>query len=233
MGVKLAIAARRELRRLGHQPPGHRKRRARRERDPDAGAGPRIVEQFQHALAVAQDRLLILHDFVGRQAAVLLRKAHRPAGHRHAQAELARFLDLDVDRVLEPRREQIVMIGRRRAAGKHQLGQGKPHRDAQVARLHPRPDRRERGQPGDQIAVDRRRVGAGQRLVEMMMRVDEAGQHHMTRRVERSPDRRRRRPAARHQFDDARPLDHHAALGALGENGERVLDPQAHEGGAF
>ena len=65
-------------------------------------AGLGIMEQFQHAFAVGEDRLLILHDLVGRQAAVLLRQVHRTARHRHAQAELARLLDFDVDRILQP-----------------------------------------------------------------------------------------------------------------------------------
>ena len=69
---------------------------------------------------------------------------------------------------------------------------------------------------------------AGQRLVEMMMRVDEARQHDMTRGVERRVDRRRRRAAHCDEFDDARPLDDEAARGARRENGERVLDPDAH-----
>ena len=50
-------------------------------------------------------------------------------------------------------------------------------------------------------------MGAGQRLKEMMMRVDEAGQHDMARGVERRVDRRSRRSAPRDQLDDARPLD--------------------------
>ena len=66
---------------------------------------------------------------------------HRAARDRHAQAERPRLLDLDVDRILEARREQIMMIGRRRAAGKHQLGQRQPHRQTQMLRLQPRPDR--------------------------------------------------------------------------------------------
>ena len=89
----------------------------------------------------------------------------------------------------------------------------------------PRPDRRQSEQPADQVLVDRRGMGARQRLVEMMMRVDEAGQHDMARGFECRIDRRRRRLAARDKFDDARPLDHNAAFRALGKNGKRVFDP--------
>jgi hypothetical protein len=38
--------------------------------------------------------------------------------------------------------------------------------------------------------------------------------------------RRRRRTSCRHQFDDATALQHDAAFGAFGENGEGILDPE-------
>ena len=92
----------------------------------------------------------------------------------------------------------------------------------------PRPDRVERLQPGKQLLVDRFRMGAGQRLVEMMMRVDEAGQHDMAARRRSSRRPARRRGAAGHELDDPAVLDDEAAVGALGENRERVFDPQPH-----
>ena len=72
-------------------------------------------------------------------------------------------------------------------------------------------------------------MGAGQRLVEMMMRVDEPGQHDMARRVERRIPRGGGRLAPPDAFDDFRLLDDHAALRSRREDGDRVLDPQAHE----
>ena len=68
-------------------------------------------------------------------------------------------------------------------------------------------------------------VGARQRLVEVMMGVDEPRQDDMARGVERRLGRNRRRSAARDAFDDLGPFDHDSALGVGCEDGERVLDP--------
>ena len=126
MGVQLAIIVLGQRGAVAHQPLVDRERRARGQRDADLRSRPGIVEQLQHALAVLEDRILVLHDDVGGKAAVLLAQVHRAARHRHAHAELARRLDLDVDRVLQPRREQIMVIGRRRAAREHQFGEREP-----------------------------------------------------------------------------------------------------------
>src|ERR1700754_560262 len=117
-----------------------------------------------------------------------------------------------------------MMIGRGGAAGQQQFRHR--HRDPEVERLRrqPRPYRIERLQPGKQLAVQRRRQRPGQRLVEVMMGVDQARQHHMVARLEEC--RRCRRLAAfGHQFDDPALLDYDPALGAFGEDGQRVLDP--------
>ena len=70
-------------------------------------------------------------------------------------------------------------------------------------------------------------MGAGQRLVEMVVRVDEPRQHDMARGVERRVDALRRL-ALPHTLGDPRPLDDEPALGAVGENRQRVLDPSPH-----
>ena len=228
MGVQLAVVALGEPRGLAHQPLVDRERRTGRERDADLRAGLRIVEELQHALAVGENRLLVLHHRIGRQAALPLAAVHRAARHRHAQPERARLLDLDVDGVFQALGKEIVMIGRGGAARQHQFGQGEARGEAKLTRLQPRPDRIERHQPGEQFAINRGGVGAGQGLEEMMMRVDEAGQRDVARGVENHLDRRRRLAPARDRLSDAPVLDDEAALGACRENGERVLDPGAH-----
>ncbi len=110
------------------------------------------------------------------------------------------------------------MVGRRRAARQHQLGQRELGGDLQLLRLQPRPDRIERRQPGKQLLVDGLRVRAGQRLVEMMMGVDQPRQHDMAAGVERGVHGRGGRGGAGDQFDDAAVLDDEAALGACREN---------------
>ena len=178
-----------------------------------------------HAFAVGQNRILVLHHAVGRQAAILLRPIHRAARQQHANAEPLGGSDLDIDGVLEPGRKDVVMVGRGGAARQQQFRHR--HGDAEIERFRrqPRPDRIQRLQPWKQFAIERRRQRPGQRLVEMMMGVDQAGQHDVVARVIYGGVGGRRFPAARHQFDDLAAADHNAAFGAVGENRKRILDP--------
>ena len=228
MRVKLAVVALGEARAFPHQLPVDREGRARRERDADPRAGLRVVEQLQHPLAVGDDRVRVLHHVVGRQAAVLRRQVHRAARHRHPHAEAKRLLDRDVDGVLESGRIEIVMIGGGGAARDEEFGQRHTDGEAQMAGFQPRPDRIERRQPGKKRLVDRLRMGARQRLVEMVMRVDQARQHDGLRGVVNRIDPLGRQAAA-DPLGDARPLDDEPSLRALGENRQGVLDPGPHE----
>ena len=53
-----------------------------------------VVMLRDQPLAVGEDLVVVLHDRVGRQAAVLLRQAHRAARRMEAHAELLRGADL-------------------------------------------------------------------------------------------------------------------------------------------
>ena len=90
----------------------------------------------------------------------------------------------------------------------------------------PRPDRIERLQPRKQLAIERCGNRPRQGLVEMMVGVDQPRQDHVLAGVEYGCSRRRGRCGRRHQFDDAAVLHHNAAFRAVGENSERILDPQ-------
>jgi hypothetical protein len=118
------------------------------------------------------------------------------------------------------------MIGGRGAAGEKKFRHGERHAEVERLRCQPGPDRIKRRQPGKQFAVERRRHRAGQRLIEMMMGVDQARQHDMFAGSEIRDLGRLRHAARRHQLNDTAALHHHAAFGAVGENGERVLDPE-------
>src|SRR5580658_2916929 len=72
-------------------------------------------------------------------------------------------------------------------------------------------------------------MGASQRLVEVMVGVDETRQRDMAGSVEGQVAGAFGRAAARDAFDDLRPLDDNAALGVRGDNGKRILDPKTHE----
>jgi hypothetical protein len=118
-----------------------------------------------------------------------------------------------------------MVVGRGGAARQQQFRHR--HGDAEMERFRrqPRPDRIQRLQPRKQFAIERRRQRPGQRLVEMMMGVDQAGQHDVGAGVIYGGVGGRRFPAARHQLDDFAAADHNAAFGAVGENRKRILDP--------
>src|SRR5271165_6927833 len=231
MGVQLTVVALRQARALAHQGLRDRERRTGRERDAYVRAGLRVMEQLQHPLAVGENRVLVLDDAVGRQAAVLDREVHRAARHRHPDAESPRLLDLDVDRVLEPGGIKVMVVRRGRAARHEEFGQRQPRREPQMIRLQPGPDRIERNEPGKERLVDRRRVGAGQRLVEMVVGVDEARQHDMAGGVEHSVDPRWRLALA-DKARDPGPLDDEPTLRAGGQYRQRVLDPGPYQAGS-
>jgi hypothetical protein len=67
-------------------------------------------------------------------------------------------------------------------------------------------------------------MGAGQRLVEMVVRVDKPRQHDMPGGVEGRADAFGRL-ASSHTLDDLCPLDDEATLRVVGEDRQRVLDP--------
>ena len=121
------------------------------------------------------------------------------------------------------------MVGRGRAAGEQEFDQRHPDRDAKRLGRHAAPDVLHGDEPGDEFLAEPIGMGARQRLVEMMMRVNEPGQHDMARGVERRIPGGGGRLATPDAFDDFRFLDDHAALRSRREYGDRVLDPQAHE----
>jgi hypothetical protein len=71
-------------------------------------------------------------------------------------------------------------------------------------------------------------VGAGKRLIEMMMCVDETGKDDMPGGIE-DLIAGGGRPVAADQLDDASTLDNEATVSAGGEQGDWILDPETHE----
>jgi hypothetical protein len=72
-------------------------------------------------------------------------------------------------------------------------------------------------------------MGAGQRLVEMVVGVDQPRQYDMARSIEALDHRQRRIGPGRNQLDDHPVLNHDPTPGILGEDGERISDPDAHD----
>ena len=171
VGVQAHAAAPRELRRLGHQLGRDRERRARRQRDAHHRPRRRVVEAVDGRLAGREDRVAVLDDRVGRQAAGGLPEVHRPAARVEAHAEAARRLDLDLEQVAGAGREDVVVVGRGRAARARERGQpGAGGRPLDLG-VDVRPHRIELDEPLEQ----RRLLGEAARgpLVEVVVAVDE------------------------------------------------------------
>ena len=102
---------------------------------------------------------------------------------------------------------QIVMIAAGSATAQEQLDEGELRADVDIVRRQLGPNRIERLEPGEKIGVLGRRDDAGQGLVEVMVRVDEAGQHDPARCVDDAVAacRQARHPDSSdpsHPFDD-------------------------------
>ena len=100
-----------------------------------------------------------------------------------------------LDRVLEPHavRVEVEVVRAHRAARERELGEADLGRDDHVLGLHPRPDRVERLQPAEEQRVLPGRHRLRQRLVEVMVGVDEPRRHHAAAGVEHLGALRRRR----------------------------------------
>ena len=224
VGVQTAVVLLGQRSAGAHQRLGHAEGRARRERDLDHRARTALVILADHALAVGEDRILILDDGVRWKAAVLHRQVHRPARDGHPHAEPARFLHLDVHRIVEMGGKQIVMVGCGGDAGHQQFGQRQPRRQPHRVGREPRPDGIERLEPVEELLVDGLGMRAGQRLVEMMMRIDQSRQHHMLRRIKHLINRFGRFLAAAEQFGDAAVAEHNSP-GCVRQNCQWRCDP--------
>ncbi len=114
--------------------------------------------------------------------------------------------------LFEARRKEVVVVGRRRAAGQEKFDQRHADGDAERLGRHAVPDALHRHEPGNELLPEAGRMGAGQRLVEVMVRVDQTRQDDVARGVEGRSPRLDRRFAVRNAFDDLRPLDDDPAL---------------------
>ena len=134
-----------------------------------------VVVQRDEPLAVGEDLVVVLHDRVGREPAVLLRQAHRAArsdGSARPSSCAARISARD--EVAAAARVHVEMVGARRAAAERELGQPDPRRHVRRFLVEQRPARVQRRQPLEQRAVHRGPVAAGEVLVDVVVRVDQA-----------------------------------------------------------
>src|SRR5690349_3926294 len=96
-------------------------------------------------------------------------------------------------------------------------------------RREPRPVAIERLKPGKKLLVDCLRMRTRQCLVHMMMRIDEARQHDVAAGGECLVHRLRRFRAGGEELGDLATLDDESAARIVGETGQGITYPQAHE----
>jgi hypothetical protein len=179
-----AGVATREACALAHQVRRHAERRARSHPHAQHRARRGIVEHGKHALGVGEDRVLLLHEAVGRKAAAALAQAHRSARRVETHAQLARRFDI----VVEARAvgKKIAMIGDGGGAGECQLREPELGAHPRGLRIDPSPDAVEHPQPVEEAkpasGTDRPR----ERLEEMVVAIHEPGHYHAAARIDRA-----------------------------------------------
>ena len=165
-----------------HQILAHREGRARRDDDAQHRETGGIVIILHEPLHLFQDRRLLLDHAIGRQAALRLADAHRAARRMKPDSDLVRGLD----GIVKPGavRVDVEVIRGRRAAGEHEFAHRGRGRDADHLGRQVRPDRVMRLQPTEEFRILPARRRARQRLHHVVMRIDEAGQYDMARKVD-------------------------------------------------
>ena len=171
-----------ELRGLGHQLGGDGERRRRSERDPDHRSGRGIVEAVDRLRARGEDRVALLDDRVRRQPAAAAPEVHRAAAGVEPEPDRPRRRYLHRQQVAGAAREDVVMVGRGRAARAGERGQPGVRGRVDHVGVDVRPDGIERGEP-----LEQRRllyVAARRLLVEVVVAVDEPGRRELAAPVD-------------------------------------------------
>jgi hypothetical protein len=222
----------RELDGVAQQFGGDRKGRAGGQRDPAHGVRPGVVVLADQAVAVLQDRLRVLHHVVRRQSALRAAAAHAAARGVEPRAHAQRHLDLHVQELLgRAAREYIEVVRGGGAAGQQQLADPHARADLDGLGVQLAPDFVEPHQPVEQLGVLHGRDVAGQRLVQVVVRVDEAGIDHAAGGLDHAGagGRAQRRPHG----GDAAALQQHVhpveRLLAVHHGHQRVAVPKKNE----
>ena len=209
VGVQRQPEPARERGRLLHQAAGDRERRARRDRQLDARARAGLVQQRRRGARSRRAR---------RRAPRRARPGGRPPSETPRSIEpreatirtpISRAACTSASiRPSRPSREDVVVVEHRRAARERELGEAGARGGVLRLGVDPRPDRVELAQPGEEVGL--LRPGARERLVEVVVRVDEARRDDGAARgrPRRPPParRRRRRPTIVEPSTSSQPL---------------------------
>ena len=124
-------------------------------------------------LRVGEHGVELFDERVRRQPALRLAEVHRAARGDDADAELARRAHLRLDEPARPARKHVVVVEDGRAARQRELGESGARRRVHRLLVDAGPDRIERLEPREEVGL--LRPGPRERLVEVVVRVDEAG----------------------------------------------------------
>ena len=182
MRVEHEPQAPRERGGLLHQAAGDGEGRARRDSDLDARARARLVQGAVEPLRLGQYGVDLLHELVRGKPAVRHAEVHRAARRDDADPELSRGLHLGLEDPLAPAREDVVVVEDGRAAREGELGEPCARRGVLGLRVDPGPDGIELAQPREEVGL--LRASARQRLVQVVMRVDQPGGHDRAPQVD-------------------------------------------------
>jgi len=211
MRVERQAEAARELRRLLHQSTCDRERRAGRDGELHARTRAGLVHDRGETLGLGEHRVELLDELVGWKPAVGDAEIHRAARGDDADTELTRGLHLGLDQTVAPAGKDVVVVEHRRAAGERELCEAGARCRVFRLRVDPRPHRVELAQPGEEVGLLCSRPG--ERLVEVVVGVDEAGDDD--RSTELDP-RVRLGLGAATDGGDRRAVDEHPAVLVLG-----------------
>ncbi len=173
--------------------------------------GPGSCRSAGEALGLREHRVEVLDQFVGREAAVGDAEVHRASRGDDPHAELAGRLHLGLDQAVAPAREDVVVVEDGRAAGECELGEARARGRVLGLRVDARPDRVQLAQPREEVGL--LGPGAGERLVEVVVRVDEPRGDDRAPQVDPRRSLRFGAPADRR---DRRPVDEQPAAPVLG-----------------
>ena len=220
MRVEHEPQAPRERGGLLHQAAGDGEGRARRDSDLDARARARLVQGAVEPLRLGQYGVDLLHELVRGKPTVRHAEVHRAARRDDADPELSRGLHLGLEDPLPPAREDVVVVEDGRAAREGELGEPCARRGVLGLRVDPGPDGIELAQPREEVGLLRAR--ARQRLVQVVMRVDQPGGHDRAPQVDSRGVIRLRTAPGR---DDHRAVDENPTVRVLGPGVVHRDDP--------
>ena len=163
-----------ECGRFAHEIPTDGKRRTRGDDDALHRVAGGVVVGLDEALGVAQDGGFVFDEAIGWEAAGATADAHAAPAGVETQADASGGFDGIVEAGAVG--VEIKVIGRRGAAGENELGHRGEGGDADHLGREPGPDGVKGFEPAEEFHILRGGDSAGEALIHVVMRVDQAGE---------------------------------------------------------